>query len=306
MSEVMSMLDPLKLEKLIIQPRMQPFSATFAINTPLTHQTSHGSQTLQGRLNVMFTVQSQAFIDHSAQSKQVTRRIIHVSLDGSEYGAPSDNMLDQSDMRGFYLETLRYWIWLQSPGAAPDPTKPAPDWTIVQEAPDTGNQTGSITSSINWGFDASAGVFGDVPTANVGANIGVSNSTSHSLQDFTFIQSSNSTTLDHKLLMSQTGDGNPYSTSADLLNQWQDPFVGIQLRPLPELAKSNVPLVGQAIWMNNTDAGLVDKLSVQIMVMPHWVLIEGKYDGMFHTSLDTFSPTINLTQDIDFKALSAN
>ncbi len=302
----MSMLDPLKLEKLIIQPRNEPFSATFAINTPLTHDTSHGSQTVQGRLNVMFTVQSQAFIDHSQQSKQVTRRIIHVSLDGSEYGAPSDNMLDQDNMRGFYLETLRYWIWLQTPGAPPDATKPAPDWTIIQEAPDTGNQTGTISSSINWGFNASAGVFGDMPTANVGANIGVSNSTSHSLQDFTFIQKSNATTLDHSIFLSQTGDGNPYSTSADLLNQWQNPFVSIQLRPLPSLAKSNVPLVGQAIWMNNTDAGLVNKLNVQVQVVPHWVLVEGKYDGMFHRSSQTYTPTISLTQEIDFGALSAN
>jgi len=295
---------PLQSKSVTIAPQIVPFDATFPIVTPLTLDTSKGSQTIHGRLNSKFIAQSQEYFDNTVTAGRRVKRMIAVDLNGSSYGAPSTNMLDQDDMRGFYVEKIRYRIWLQTPGAAADFNSPAPDWVICKEAPDTSNATGSISSSINWGFNASAGVFGDMPTANVGGNFGVSNSNSHTLTDFTFYQLSDSSRLDHNILMSQTGDGNPYKDTNDLFNQWQSPFVGVRLRPITSLAKSNVPLVGQAVWMNETDAGLVDQLVVNIEVKPHWVLIEASFDGSFHKALDVVEPDLTFQQAIDFTMLT--
>lgn len=295
----------LQSKSLTIQPRYDTFSATYAIDTPLTHETNHGSQTIHGRLNAKFAAESQEYFDSSGQNGRRTKRIVHVDLNGTSYGAPSNNILDQNDMRGFYVEWIRYRVWLQTPGAPVDPDNPAPapDWFISKESPDTSNQTGSVSSSISWGFNASVGVFGDVPTASVGGNFGVSSSHSHALTDFTFYQYSTANILDHKIVMSMTGDGNPYSSTSDLFNTLQSPFVGVRLRPLTSLAKSNVPVIGQAVWMNDSDAGLVPKLQVCISIQPHWVLFEGSMDVKFHGAVDTASPTLHYTQDVDFTQL---
>ncbi|MEM6375604.1 MAG: hypothetical protein AAF686_05145 [Pseudomonadota bacterium] len=246
-------------------------------------------------------MQSQIFPETSTTT--IERCMVHGDLENSEYGAPT-GLLDKNDYRGFYVEWLHVSMWLQTHGEAADPKKPAPHWLIMREAPNTTNQTGSITSSISYGFDASAGAMADMPTANFGGHIGVSSSHSHTLTDFTFMQHSTAQVVNHEVNMTMTDDGEPYKHASDLINQWQSPFVGIRLRDIPNMAKSNVPLVSQGVWMNNSPAGLVDKLTFHVAVTPLWLLVEGKYDGMLHHWTTAFGGTFKYSKDIDFGLLA--
>lgn len=293
-------MQPLPMKNVNIAPLLRPYSQSLAVTAPHS-KTSLGTQDFSGRLDAKFQVQSQTF--PVSPTKTTERRLIHVDLEGSEFGAPT-NMKDQNDYRGFYVEWIHYSMWVQAYGDAADPTKPLSHWMIVREAPNTTNQTGSISSSISYGFDASAGAMGDLPMTNVGGHIGVSSSHSHTLTDFTFMQHSTAQVVNHEVNMTMTADGSPYSHAFDLTNTWQSPFVGIRLRDLPNMAKSNVPLLGQAVWMNTDNSPLVDKLTVHIAVTPHWLLVEGMYDGTLHTYPTGFGGTFKYSQDIDFALLN--
>lgn len=250
------------------------------IVTPISQQTKP-DQSVGGRLVANVQIQSQGFSDPSHAGGQVERRLVHVDFNGSTFNAPT-NAINDPDMRGFFVEWIRYKAWLgaadqpNNPGSSP---VPADDWFIEQEAPNTTNSTGTVSSSISYGFNESVGVFGDVPTANVGVNMGVSQSYSHSLTDFTFMQQSTDKVLNHFIQMTMCNDGAPYVSAGSLLDFGQNVFFGCQLRPLPALARSNVPFVGQAVWMNSSDRGLVDKLKLWIYIEPHFLFVEGEQRG---------------------------
>ncbi|SEW00877.1 hypothetical protein SAMN05444851_0836 [Aliiroseovarius sediminilitoris] len=290
---------PLPMKSVNLPPLLSDFSQDVKAKGPHSG-TALGTQHFSGRLNAKFTVQSQEFLKTAKTTTE--KRMIHVDLDGSEFGAPT-NMKDQDDYRGFFVEWIHYKMWIQKHGESPDPAKPLKGWDILREAPNTSNQTGSVTSSISFGLDASGGVMGDMPMGTVGAHIGVSNSHTHSLKDFTFMQHSTGSVLAHEINMTMTGDGSPYKSASDLINPWQSPFVGIRLRSLPNLAKSNVPLIGQGVWMNENDAALTDKVTVHIAVTPHWLLTEGMYDGSLHHWNTAFGGTFKYKQEIDFTLL---
>lgn len=294
------MAHPHPLKNVNLAPLLKPFKVDMNVVSP-HYRTPQGNETFEGRLDAKFTVQSQVF---PSSSGDVERRIVHVDLEGSEFGAPS-NMKDQNDLRGFFIENIHYQMWLQSHGASPNPKTPIGGWQIMREGPNTTNQTGSITSSISYGFDASIGAMGDLPMGTVGGHLGVSTSHTHTLTDFTFMQHSDAQILKHEINMTMLGDGTPYTDESDFMDQWQSPFVGARMRPLSNMAKSNVPLLGQAFWMNTDPSGLVDKLTLHIAITPKWHIVQGMADGFsVHHWGFLYQPTQHYSQDIDFGLLS--
>ena len=272
--------------------------------TPISGQ-AKPNQSVGGQLVANVQIQSQSFAQPSHANKMVERRLVHLDLNGSTFNAPT-NAIDDADMKGFFVEWVRYKAWLQTTGDAANSDTPHSYWVIEQEAPNTSNSTGSVSSTISYGFNESVGVFGDVPTANIGANMGVSESHSHSITDFTFMQQSTDRVLNHYIHMTQCNDGTPYKSAGSLIDTGQNPFIGCQLRPLPALAQSNVPFVGQAVWMNNGDAGLVDKLTLWIYIEPHFLFVEGEQLGA--NNLKHENIVVGYSQqygiDLDFTILS--
>jgi hypothetical protein len=283
-------------------PNLKSFSQKLSIAGPLSGK-AFPDQTISGRINISGETQCQTYANKQHANGQEERRLVHVDLDNSQISAAA-GMLDQDTIRGYYVESIEYKVWLQKLGEAPNPDKALDHWSIFTESPNTSNLTGSISSSISWGLNASAGVFGDVPTGNLGANLGVSNSHQHTLSDFTFLQRSTSKVLHHRIYLSQCQDGSPYDNSASLIDQWQNPFADMEFRQLPGMAKSNVPLIGQAVWMNEDDAGLFDRLTAHVAVSPHWCLVEGKQDGQFHRRASGLGGTHYYSVDIDFGVIS--
>lgn len=292
----------LPMKSVPLAPMLNPFQQTVKVVSPLTNM-NFPDQTINGRTQISIAAQSQAFTNLGRAGKSEERRMIAVDLNNTEFGA-GIRMVDQHDVRGYYVEWIQCQIWLQKFAEPADPNKPLDNWSIVRESPDTSNLTGSFSSSISWGFNASIGAFGDVPTASLGGNLGFSDTHSHTLTDFTFLQHSTARVVDHLVTLTQCADGTAYKNSESLINQWQDPTQGAQLRELPGLAKSNVPVVSMATWMNENDAGLVDKLSVHVAVTPHWDIVEAQ-NNVFSLSKKTsvLGGTFHYYQDIDFALL---
>ncbi|MGH7087071.1 MAG: hypothetical protein ACREFN_19035 [Acetobacteraceae bacterium] len=291
----------LPLKSIPLAPLLHSISFSRTPKAPISGY-ALSAQTIDGRVDITIQVQSQVFANLTHAGNTEEKRIIHVDLANSEFG-PGRKMMDQNDFRGYYVQSIEYKIWLGTRSGLADWSTPLPHWSIVKESPDTTNLTGSVSSSISWGFNASTGSFGDIATGGVGGNIGVSSTHSHSLTDFTFLQSSTAQVLDHRVALSLCKDGSPYDNYGSLIDPWQNPFLGAQLRPLPDLAKSNVPLIGQAVWMNEDDAGLVNDLRVHVWVNPTWQLVEGwaavKVDAK-NTAITGWQP---FYADIDFALL---
>ena len=83
------MAHPKPLKSVALAPMLQPFKVDMAVVSP-HYRTSQGHEVFQGRLDAKFTVQSQIFAQSGGD---VERRMVHVDLEGSEYGAPT-NMKD--------------------------------------------------------------------------------------------------------------------------------------------------------------------------------------------------------------------
>ena len=240
--------------------------------------------------------------------KAVEKRTVYLDLNNSEFG-PSTLTFDEHEAKGWYVESVTYQAWLQDPGQTGGEKKARQDWSISQESPNTSNLTGSISSGID--FSLSGGMFGQSVMATAG--ISYQQSHSHSLTDFTFYQHSDARVLRHAIQMSMTGDGTPYSTPNDLVEYdtgtvikqfFQNPTAPILLKSLPGLAKSNVPVVGLAVWMNDSDSGLVDKLNLHLSMKARYILIKVWSDLLVHPKWSIAD--VNFEDDIllDFTLLS--
>ncbi|MGA3403196.1 MAG: hypothetical protein ABSC95_28620 [Acetobacteraceae bacterium] len=250
-----------------------PFSTQITKQTVIARRVV--SQTLTGRLVPTLSISSDDFTTTSTQPK-VHKRFVHFDLASSNVSPDHDlydptnryGYYDDEYTKGYYIDTVTYFIWLQAPGGTPDPTKAHPSWAIQSESPDGPNQSGSVTSSISYNTDASIGAFGPSGVGNIGAGHGFSSSHTHVTTDFLFTQHSSANLLHHKLEMKQMADGTPYVSGSTYTNYYGD-LIG-----LPALALSNLPLPGQAVWMNIDDAGLVDTIDLHVMVKPYYMLAE--------------------------------
>jgi hypothetical protein len=260
-----------------------PYSQRQQYKTPM--QTYDLDQTVQGRLTIKLQVTGDEFSVASGQPK-VTKRFLYVDFGGSEMGVDrnkatrpgtASGYFNQSNLRGYYIEKLQYSAWLQRSGDAANPTKASANWSIQSEAPESANQAGSISSNLSYNINGSAGFFGDVVTGGVGGGVTFGTSRNHTINDFTFWQRSDARVLQHEIALTQAQDATPYSSVNDLID-WSSPNV-IQthpnLRELPIQAVSNLPLPGQAVWMNDNPAGLAEKLTLHVMVNATYQIIEG-------------------------------
>jgi len=260
-----------------------PYSDRQQYKTPMEQYDL--DQTTQGRLTIKLQMTSDEFTIGTGQPK-VVKRFLYIDFGGSEMGIDRNKAsrpgtgaghFDQSNLRGYYIERLQYSAWLQRAGDAPDPTKASTNWSIQSEAPESANQSGSISSNLSYNINGSAGFFGDVVTGSVGGGVTFGTSRNHTINDFTFWQRSDARQLQHEIALTQARDATPYSKVDDLID-WSSPNV-VQthpnLRELPTQALSNVPLPGQAVWMNDNPAGLAEKLTLHVTVNPLYQIIEG-------------------------------
>ena len=192
-----------------------PFSNQITKQTVIARRVV--SQTLTDGLVPTLSISSNDFTSTSSQPK-VHKRFVHFDLASSNVRPDHDlynatnryGYYDDENSKGYYIETVAYFIWLQTWGDTPDPTKAHPSWAIQSESPDGPNQSGSATSSISYNTDASVGAFGPSGVGNIGAGHGFSSSHSHTTTDFLFTQHSSANLLHHKLEITQMGDGTPY------------------------------------------------------------------------------------------------
>jgi len=210
---------------------------------------------------------SDHFKDAADSTKEVVKRFIHLDLHGSEVGVAGGIAYDQNDIRGPFIDTIDYKAWLalrQHAAAGPGGALDTRHFVRTVEAPTTQDSSGAVSSSISFNVNGSAGFFGPAPMAMGGGGISIGQTHSHQLQDFTFYNQSTEATLHHVLRMTGAADGEPYHRPRDLWNTYQSPFVGARLRPLPALAKSNVPIVGQLVWMNATDESIARNFELDL------------------------------------------
>ena len=260
-----------------------PYAQHQKYKTPLA--TYDLDQTVKGRLIAKLQLTGDSFQLSGAQAK-VAKKFLYVDLGGSEMGVDPQKCanpgsgtgyFDRPDLRGYYIEKLVYSAWLQAAGQAPDPNRASQNWSIQSEQPESANQTGSISSSLSYNINGSAGFFGDTVTGNVGGGVTFGTSTSHTITDFTFSQRSDARVLRHEIVMSSARDGTAYRSSSDLADPGSPNLLKAEpkLRELPIQALSNLPIPGQAVWMNDNDAGLAEQLVLHIEINPTYVVIEG-------------------------------
>jgi hypothetical protein len=251
----------------------EPFSQHQQHKSPLG--TASVDQIVKGRIVAKLQMTGDSFQLSSGQPK-VAKKFMYLDLGGSEMGAGS-GYFDKTNLRGFYIEKLVYSAWLQRAGDKPDPDNASPNWSIQTEQPESANQSGSISSSLSYTVNGSAGFFGETPTANIGGGATFGSSTSHTITDFTFSQRSDARVLRHEIVMSSARDGTVYRQWSDLADHSAPNVIKAQpnLREVPIQALSNLPIPGQAVWMNDNDAGLGEKLVLHIAVTPLWQIVEG-------------------------------
>ena len=230
--------------------------------------------TVTGEVSVQLNLTSDLFPHPTIVDKKVRKRFINLDLHGSEMGVGPNIKYDQNDIRGPYITRVAYQAWIQKAGEKPDPDKHIRELVRHAESPETDNSSGSVSSSMSYSINGSAGLFGATPTANVGGGVNIGHQYNHSIKDFSFYNRSQDGLLYHTLEMSSTGDGNSYSSPKDLIDSGQSPFVGARLHSLPALSKSNVPIIGQVVWMNQDDTPLsFDDVVVHLTIRASYAFI---------------------------------
>lgn len=261
------------MKNLVLPKMLVPFRKVCRRDNDTVTGEHVADQTLAGRIDI--SVQAQSVSYRRPDADDIVRRAVHVDLEGSEFGV-GEGLRDDPEYRGFYIEHVSYQVWLQHSGERPDVRRALNHWQIAQESPNSSNMTGSISSSISFNLSASGGLFGDTPTGNVGGGVGFSSSHSHTLNDFTFYQASSPNVLNHRITMTMTGDGTRYSAVKDMFDlvDAYNPFDYHTVHVLPGIAKSNLPLIGQAVFMTRDDAALDDVVTVHVAVQPRWMLVQ--------------------------------
>ncbi len=230
---------------------------TDKVSFPLSN--SNKKQTGEARLSVKCT------LTNVTPSGEDPYKYLLVDLDGSTVNSGINMIADDNDRRGYFTEKIRYRVWLQEKNHPVDFQTALSNFVRLKESPQDSNLTGSITSGITISADGTVGVFGDTPTANVGGGIAFSNSHTHVIQDFTFLNQSQGNVLNQVMVMSCLQDGTEYNASSTGAKKFEtmlsqpmpsltDPLPDAVFRELPSLAKDNIPIIGQGLWMTQSGA----------------------------------------------------
>lgn len=191
------------------------------------------------------------------------RKMLEVNLEGSHVH-PGDLIYDNTDDRGWYTEAVECTMWN-------DELTPQ----LARQAPATTQSGGSATSDST--FDVSLEASKDGPSGGVGHSIGESFSVD--LTDFTCSDTSYAEYARHLYKLSMTADGSGYSGPRDLINTSVSSGFDQDLRGLPALAKSNLSLLDQAIWIAPANYQGTYNLNVRVHHTVRYVHLD---DNSFH------------------------
>lgn len=195
-------------------------------------------------------------------------KFLHLSFKDTKM-IPGKFAHDENSARGYFLEKIVVQAWFQrGTQYKPDNNKVSKDIFVHQTAPaGASNESGSISSSLNFSLSASAGTFGDQATASISPSISIGHSFSHPIKDFTFMDHTEGGLLNHEYLMTQSGEGRPYhmKNRKNSLLPDHSPFYGARINSIPFLAKSNFPISSQGIWMVNLDKPEILKETVMLV-----------------------------------------
>jgi hypothetical protein len=206
-----------------------------------------------------------------AQYKEVPHTVLAVSMEGTNVAADHRGVLshDEKDRRGFYLHQLDIALSVDSG-----------DYYIESDSPVTTMGGGEMTSSAQIQLDLSAGTFGPVPTTGVSGGIVIGSSFSEVLSDFKVVNTSEGAVAQHSYRMASTKEGKAYETPRDLVDlsaagQWQ----GSPLFEVPDLAKANLPLISQVIFVSR-EPQFAD-LNLHVAMTAHLVYVEKTFEVVY-------------------------
>ena len=183
-----------------------------------------------------------------------------VSLQNSEV-APGAMTVDTNKARYWFQDKVTVKMHLarksSSKGAADSLLD---DMLLLASGPETHNGSGSVSSSVSFSFGTSfsGGFFDEVLTGNAGgsASVSESHSFSHSFEDFETSKDSTGHSTSHTYSM-EMSLGGKYGDPSDLFDAHSISGIlgaafGVHsLYELPKLAKSDLPLITQAVWQAN-------------------------------------------------------
>lgn len=274
------------------------------------------------KANIKLTVKPELTVGPSGA------RYLHVDLDGSIVSASSSGKLasDGEFERGYYLEKVYTII---SPLSSQVQLVKAADISPTE----SGQVTSSTSTTLSLTGSGKVGIGDKGPSGEVGGSLGFSHTVGESytrnLLGFTpsaprVSEDANRVTVvtnDYKLTGVRSGGSGglkPYAKWVDITNKdnWQsfwDGFAsffdtslwsGFKLHGLPEVAKSGLPLVSQALFVADEKfAGRVRVyVGINAIVRKVWATGATKFDAKTHTSQHEMS--LQKTFEVDFGLLA--
>lgn len=94
-------------------------------------------------------------------------------------------------------------------------------------------------------------MFGSTPTASIGAGLSIGNSFTVNLTDFKVQNLSDSARVHHKYLMASSSGGSYDDPEGLMDSSAKGQLSGTKLFDVPDLAKYNMPLASQAIFIDD-------------------------------------------------------
>jgi hypothetical protein len=218
-------------------------------------------------------------------TKYLQVRLNNCSVNPS--GGASGIMFDDEERRGWFTEYVSVKMWFDDPARIIE---------LVADAPPTTEVSGSNSVSNSLGFDFNLGTFGDTPTGGTGVSASHSWSTTVSLSDFEVQNQSSHFKGEvlHKYRLAMTGDGTKIEDGgADKAYRAyvDESFFGsvssvltggrvFPIRPVPDRAKFNLPLISQALFKVPGD--YVETRKLHILVEESLVMIEQYGTTSYH------------------------
>lgn len=113
--------------------------------------------------------------------------------------------------------------------------------------PQESNSSVSEMDSTNYSLNASVGMMGEMPTANVGGSIGQSYSKSQAYPNMLFRNKSTANRLHHEYTLGSTENGK-YEGPSNLVktNTWTGK--GSLVKPSPMMTGDNLPIISLGVW----------------------------------------------------------
>jgi len=207
------------------------------------------------------------------------QKFLHLDTQGSRISADKDGKLqfDDPTQRGYYLESVGVTM------------RPLDSRLLMKkDAPVTTEGSGSVTSSVS--IDLSAG------SGEIGGGLSFGKSYSEDLFDFKVVNTSDAIQARQAYKLASTnypGGGKvKYGQWKDLVGYYF--FSGYFLNEIPDLAKSGLPLLSQAIWLAESDLSAPMVFEITFTADVRYVVCVDYWTNYF---------TMTATDSVTFKKL---